>query len=190
MDKIVKRKSSQPPVTFERKAQVSGIAARYIFPCGRDSETYDIEVAPQFLPHDDNGAEMTARLRHTFNTLAQLNPEIGTLSHSNDYKKIRHIIFGAASSMNVDDIRYYIEYPERKGRPDVARASHGEVFYDRLNSAIERRTGVMASWVASPQTLKKIFMQVRNRPPVHPVQTPEIWRPKYRLRDIEIPFLF
>jgi hypothetical protein len=173
------RRSHQPPVEYEQKTGTTGIAGRYRYPGGMTAEQYDCWIVEQgsLLAWEDNSPETVEKLKNTFNELAALNPEIRNLPHRDMPRRLRHSIFGVASSMNTDDIRFFIEYPEKTGRDDVARAAHGDPDYDRLTVAVQTRTGVGGSWVASPKTLRRIFEQVKDRPAIHPVQTPQSWRP-------------
>lgn len=172
-----KNTSSQPPVKYEARAQVTGISRRYQFPGGLTPEQFDLVVADLLLPHEDVGPDMMGALKNTFNKLAALNPDIRTLAHDNNPRYLRHAIFGMTSSMNLHDIHFYIEQNKATNDGPVAALTHRDPDYDHLYSMIETRTGISMSWVASPATLTKIFDQVRERPPVHPLKIPPDWRP-------------
>jgi hypothetical protein len=172
-----KIKSSQPPVTYEARVQVTGVSRRYNFPGGLTPEQFDLVAADLLLPHEDTGPDMMGTLKNTFNKLAALNPGAESLAHDNNPRYLRHAIFGMASSMNLDDIRFFIEQCKYTNDGPVAVLAHRDPNYDHLYNMVETRTGVSTNWVASPATLMHIYEQVSTRPPVHPIKTPPEWRP-------------
>ena len=172
-----KTRSSQPPVRYEAQAQVTGIARHYQFPGGLTAEQFDLVAADLLLPHEDTGPDMMGTLKNTFNKLAALNPGVRALAHDNNPRYLRYAIFGMASSMNLDDIHFFIEQAKLTNDGPIAALMHRNPHYDHLYSTVETRTGVMTNWVASPETLMKIFEQVKSRPPIHPIKTPPDWRP-------------
>lgn len=172
-----KTKSSQPPVRYETQANVTGVSRTYKFPGGMTAEQFDIMAADLLLPHEDVGPDMMGALRHTFNKLATLNPEILPMAHDDNPRYLRYAIFGMASSMNPDDIRFFIARSKATNDGPIAALTHRNPGYDHLYSMIETRTGFTMNWVASPATLRHVFNQVRDRPPVHPLKIPPDWRP-------------
>ena len=172
-----KLKSSQPPVRYELQAQVTGVSRCYNFPGGLTPEQFDIMASDLLLPHEDTGPEMIGALKHTFNKLAAANPGVASIPHDNNPRYLRYVIFGMASSMNIDDITFFIAQSKATNDGPVAALAHRDPNYDHLYNAVETRTGVSTNWVASPATLMHIYEQVSARPPIHPIKTPPDWRP-------------
>ena len=173
-----KSASIQPPVLFEKRAGVTGIAAHYKYPACMTAEEFDLWAVAQLLPHEDNSPQMMQKLHIVFNGLAALNPGAETIVHDGNPVLLRYAIFGMASSFNIDDIKCFVDWPKVHGfESATARDMRRQPAYDAVASDVERRTGVAAGWVKSMPTLLKIQAQVADRPPVNPVQVPADWRP-------------
>ncbi len=164
--------SSQPPVIYQNGAQVSGIAQDYDLPGDMVAEDFDILVKDLLLPYSDSSPEMTGAVRHIFNKIAALNPAVAALPHDDNPKYLRHAIFGVSSSMNLDDIKFFIEQTKATNGGPIAYLVRQDRAYDEMCSFIEARTGVSPRWVPSPQTLMKICQQVASRPAKYPPQKP------------------
>lgn len=152
---------------FQHAAQLQGIAGEYRYPGQRSRAAFEHEVAIFGGFHNKNTPRIVGYLQKTWDELVALNPELKKIRTEGDPKSLRHGIFGAASRFNPDDIHFFVELQKRPECAMTALLVHEVPLYKKLSDQIEMRTGLSGSWVASPETLLKIFEQVKDRPIRH-----------------------
>lgn len=161
--------SSQPPVDFEKATGLTGISQKYKFPGGLTARQFDMCARGILPPFNQNPPEALGALKQIFNSLSALNPVAKAIPHGDDPRYLVHAIFGMASSMNIDDITFFIEQCRATNNGPVAHLTRQNPAYLSRFLPIVVGTGVYPSWVMSPATMDKAYAQIHNRrPPTTP----------------------
>lgn len=156
----------QPAVVFEQAHGLTGIAGRYRFPEGNGLDRLSLQhriwpaYGVQHLPHD----EMVTIISH----LEKLNPELVSQIQFNRNvpKELRDVVHGMVSGFNVDDINLFMKRATSGIDPNKLVYTAEEVARDAFEAKIMQRLKINnpIQWVASEQTLEKIWQQVKDRP--------------------------
>lgn len=152
---------------FEVASGLRGISANYKFPDQQTATQFDYWASSFCSFRDGDSVQETRFVQGVWGQLVRLNPELGEIKTEGNPLFIRNGIFGAASLFNPDDINFFIELPKITKCDTVALLAHSTAVYEDLSMEIDSRTGVTRQWVASPETLLKIYDQVKDRPAIH-----------------------
>ncbi len=166
---------SQPALKFERSANIRGIAANYYFPQGRTPSEFEC-WAYSFCSADQPGRWEKQFLDKTWAALVSLNAGLETVETNHVPALQVAAIHGAASLYNPEDINFFLRISKITG---VARTDIMDYMasYIALHEDIQSRAGVCMEWVAAPQTLLKIYDQVKNRPVCNPIDLKDCRKP-------------
>lgn len=105
--------SRQPALEYEQLAQVSGVAASYIFPGKKSAQAYDHWASCFCSFREPNGKAVQKQLQKTWAELVSLNPPLAIVEPEDKPDFLRNGIFGAASLFNPGDIRFFYRDAEK-----------------------------------------------------------------------------
>ena len=149
---------------FEQAAKLEGIAGDYRYPKQRTRQGYEHWAGSFCGFQNENSEKETAFLQNSWDELVALNPQLEGIDPDGRPNCLRHGIFGVASRFNPDDIRFFVELQKRSQCSMTALLVYQVPSYKALSDRVEMHTGIGRSWVASPETLVRIFEQVKDRP--------------------------
>ena len=180
----------QPPIEFEQQHGLTGISGGYIYPKSADDledsvvnhVLNDLKIVAQFnikklkgkIPRNASGLDYyhghrRDYLNGIFDELLSLNPVLSGINFDrNDDTQLTNVIRGIASGFNVSDINYYLKCLGQGGVMELAVNCDGtELERKALEKQIQLKLGenplTGIGWVASPETLQKIWDQVQER---------------------------
>ncbi|HTK84370.1 MAG TPA: hypothetical protein VL625_04725, partial [Patescibacteria group bacterium] len=145
----------QPAVMFEQQYGLTGVSKEYKYPPGmtaRDVEDYAVTVWHKQIRGEITAAQMEEKLGAVRSMMEDLNPELKVLNAGAMERGTYHVILGATSGFNPNDIQHFLD----GARADAA-AMNTETA--TLMGGLGRR-GVLMGWVPSVETLKEIDRQV------------------------------
>lgn len=152
----------QPPVEFEKRYGLKGIAYDYTLPAGLtsvDLQAYADLLLYQRVAQISTVEQFEARVREIWNVLAEMNPALRGLKYG-DPLMLYDMIRGVASAFNpsdIDNFNHGYRHSEMEARSDFKTLT--EAFKRAVApkvSAEEFEMQFHLGWVASPETLKLI----------------------------------
>ncbi|HYD19675.1 MAG TPA: hypothetical protein VEF76_14480 [Patescibacteria group bacterium] len=150
---------NQPPLDFEKKWGVTGIAGHYRLPKGLTApelQGYGEVLRHGALTGDISAEAMNDKLDQLISALAARNPTLKGINPGDDFLGRYNVVLGVASEFNAKDIQFFIDtYPDIAPRNDSGR-------YERLWEPLK---GIDILWMPAPETLQSIAQQL-NRAPV------------------------
>lgn len=141
-----------------------------------EDQTYRIFASNYYAfgktANEERKAEYLKLLREIVDEVIRLNPDITKIQNYKHH--IWDIMHGMISRFNFDDIDFFISFMDKGMFP--ARSAHADPDYEKLSSAVSRLfvrmfpfdkngqrryTQWALQWVASPQTLNKIYDRLK-----------------------------
>jgi hypothetical protein len=169
---------SQPPRAFEEFNKVSGIAGRYIYPDNISVNQFEQQLRNDHLDLWDyykcvNHVLVLAKpfptqkfneIRRLKDELIELNPILSTIPcDEHSPREVFDIVFGAASSINEEDIAFFMEHRKENlpGQHSAMRDQSYSMLFNSINS--HPCTKVKIAWVPCKKTLLNISQQMQHR---------------------------
>lgn len=150
---------SRPPVDFEKKSGLTGIAGQYHMPAGltpSDVQTYSILIRNLTFQEDYTVEECLGKLTELHQALIGRNSQMEQIRYNPlDPHTVFDIILGVASGFNIKDIQHYID-------GNNWSLSMKDPKYKELYEKIDSQAHIY--WVPCMETLKEMDRQLSAAP--------------------------
>lgn len=147
------------PLDFQNKSGIA-VCQHYTMPENLSEEEiyhYLASVLAALDRNHINRAEYRKRCKHIYDSILNLNSDLASIHNDNKENVDAHVITGALSLFNIDDIKSYVEDEKTFGwymhQPDWPER------YKMLNE-IETLTGARITWVMCDKTLNRVYKEV------------------------------
>jgi hypothetical protein len=148
-----------PAYEFERMTGAKHVAKWYRMPEGKPI----LDVATDMITHIhaiEEDAEYKTVARGYIAQLEALNPELENLRYDDDDgQDLANVLLGVLSSINLDDMQFFIDTTGKKGAerdPAMSDMGAGGIYRLMLNNIYTELHGLHGGWVLSPQTFDRL----------------------------------